>query len=479
MACVVFITGPAGSGKTTRLLHETSIMAQSKSLRLEQKVLAMAYMHGARKRMEASFSETPSCVQLPRRITTIDGFSLDLLNRWRTALGFTWPFVPTYGNGESPPCVRDFRTYATFDQINLRSAELLGTPTIAKLIAASYPIVLVDEFQDCWGPRLDVVRALSKITQVIVAADGFQVLDDIQGCPALDWVETLEDVECERHSLTGSHRTTQTPILNAARALRENARVADETVPIFYGRPAQLVYKIMERITTWAGWIGKWNGQFALIAPTHKALAEVMAALDHQCQRKNLPSVRWTRTEGSDQERNELFTALGIDENLDDSFDFVPADGDSRLRAEDVVMRARRFARLRGLQILPKRLVAHFAESGLHASRAYGHRSSFRTAATVHGAKNREFENVVVVWPYGVTGSAEKQRRLLYNAITRAKSNCIVLDLRKASDVENDAVLRLLGNAKPAFPPKQKSAKKRNTSRSTAARIPPHGPNPE
>lgn len=458
MACVVFITGPAGSGKTTRLLHETSIMAQSKSLQLEQKVLAMAYMHGARKRMEASFAETPSCVQLPRRITTIDGFSLDLLNRWRTALGFTWPFVPIHGNDESPPCVREFRTHATFDQINLRSAELLGNLTIAKLIAASYPIVLVDEFQDCWGPRLDVVRALSKITQLIVAADGFQVLDDIQGCPALDWVDTLEEVECERHSLAGSHRTTQTPILNAARALRENARVANETVPIFYGRPAQLVYRIMERITTW-GWTGKWHGQVALIAPTHKALTEVATALDQQCQKKNLPPVRWTRPEGSDQERNDLFSALGIEANLDEDFKVLPAYGDSQSRAEDVVSRAQRFARLRGLQVLPKRLVAHFAEAGLHASRAYGHRSSFRTAATVHGAKNREFENVVVVWPYGVTGSVEKQRRLLYNAITRAKSNCIVLDLRKASEVENDAVLRLLGNAKPAFPPKQKSAK--------------------
>jgi hypothetical protein len=87
-------------------------------------------------------------------------------------------------------------------------------------------MVVVDEFLDCGRPRLDVVRALSKITRLIVAADGFQVLDDIHGCPAIDWVDTLEETECERHSLTGCHRTTQMPILNAARALRENTRVA-------------------------------------------------------------------------------------------------------------------------------------------------------------------------------------------------------------------------------------------------------------
>jgi UvrD-like helicase family protein len=284
-------------------------------------------------------------------------------------------------------------------------------------------------------------------------------MDDIHSCPAIDWVDTLGEAGCERHSLTGCRRTSQTPILNAARALRENTRMADETIPVFYGRPAQLVYRIMERITTW-GRAGKWGGQAALIAPTHKALAEVLTALDRQCQNKNLRSVRWTRPEGSDQERTELFSALGIEENLDGDYDVVPAAGNSQSRAEDVITRAQRFARLRGLQVLPKHLVARFADSDLHVSRAYGHRSSFRIAATVHGAKNREFANVFVVWPYGVTGGEEKQRRLLYNAITRAKNHCVVLDLRKASDVQNDAVLRLLGNAMPAFPPKAKKSTK-------------------
>jgi UvrD-like helicase C-terminal domain len=42
-------------------------------------------------------------------------------------------------------------------------------------------------------------------------------------------------------------------------------------------------------------------------------------------------------------------------------------------------------------------------------------------------AKNREFDGVVVLWPYTVAGSAEQKRRLLYNAITRAKRSCTVL----------------------------------------------------
>lgn len=46
---------------------------------------------------------------------------------------------------------------------------------------------------------------------------------------------------------------------------------------------------------------------------------------------------------------------------------------------------------------------------------------------TVHGAKNREFDNVIVLWPAAVVGSDDHRRRLLYNAITRAKQRCLVL----------------------------------------------------
>lgn len=46
---------------------------------------------------------------------------------------------------------------------------------------------------------------------------------------------------------------------------------------------------------------------------------------------------------------------------------------------------------------------------------------------TIHQAKNREFESVIVLWPYEVGGSPERQRRLLYNALTRAKRQALVI----------------------------------------------------
>lgn len=50
-------------------------------------------------------------------------------------------------------------------------------------------------------------------------------------------------------------------------------------------------------------------------------------------------------------------------------------------------------------------------------------------AMTIQRAKNREFANVIVLWPHSVTGSAEHLRRLLYNAITRAQRHCSVIVL--------------------------------------------------
>jgi superfamily I DNA/RNA helicase len=46
---------------------------------------------------------------------------------------------------------------------------------------------------------------------------------------------------------------------------------------------------------------------------------------------------------------------------------------------------------------------------------------------TIHQAKNREFDSVIVLWPYQVTGLSTRLRRLLYNAITRAKRQAVVV----------------------------------------------------
>jgi hypothetical protein len=46
---------------------------------------------------------------------------------------------------------------------------------------------------------------------------------------------------------------------------------------------------------------------------------------------------------------------------------------------------------------------------------------------TINQAKNREFEGVIILWPFAVGGALESQRRRLYNALTRAQKWAIVI----------------------------------------------------
>jgi len=57
--------------------------------------------------------------------------------------------------------------------------------------------------------------------------------------------------------------------------------------------------------------------------------------------------------------------------------------------------------------------------------------------STVHGAKNREFENVIVLWSYKATGTSLQKRKLLYNAITRAKRNVVIIVQHKNNSLED------------------------------------------
>jgi hypothetical protein len=56
----------------------------------------------------------------------------------------------------------------------------------------------------------------------------------------------------------------------------------------------------------------------------------------------------------------------------------------------------------------------------------YEHHGIIR-AMTISQAKNREFEGVVLLWPFAVGGDLESQRRRLYNALTRAHRWAVVI----------------------------------------------------
>jgi hypothetical protein len=90
--------------------------------------------------------------------------------------------------------------------------------------------------------------------------------------------------------------------------------------------------------------------------------------------------------------------------------------------------------RYRGVQGKVVQWVEHRFEEGLlyiQSRRAFLPTACLGSmrAMTINQAKNREFEGVIVLWPFAVGGNLDSQRRRLYNALMRLES----LDIRIAS----------------------------------------------
>src|SRR5262249_41098394 len=147
-----------------------------------------------------------------------------------------------------------WRTHATFDEVVDLASRILSSPTVMRTVAATYPLVIVDEFQDCTAGTLALVQALARASQVLLAADHFQKLPEgSKGRPAVEWVDALREENGMRYEdLTGCRRTENAAILTAARALRDNVKAADVTVPVFYAPdvgPAAV--RIVGRFASW------------------------------------------------------------------------------------------------------------------------------------------------------------------------------------------------------------------------------------
>src|ERR1043165_31845 len=136
-------------------------------------ILAMTKMHGARRRVELKIHESAS--QDTYSVTTLDGFALSILNRWRTSLGYSKPIHAVCEESEFRET--SWGIDADFQRILTAATQLLQYKTIKRIIGQSYPLIIIDEFQDCHGPLLEFIKALSGASSLLLAADDFQSLD--------------------------------------------------------------------------------------------------------------------------------------------------------------------------------------------------------------------------------------------------------------------------------------------------------------
>lgn len=449
MGEIFAVVGKAGTGKTTWLMQQAGELAPRFLTAGHHRLLAITRMHGSRRRLQMKLLEI--CPTIPCAVTTIDGFALSLLNRWRRSLGYVKPIQPVDDETEFADTI--FGTEAGFSHILNASTRLLGSETVKAVIHESYPLVMIDEFQDCHGPLLDFIKALSICSVLIVAADDFQFLESsISGCPAVEWLHAKEDGACIQCTyLTTCHRTSIQNILDGAHCLRDSIRATRETIPMFYcPNHGPAAFKIIEALVYNAR---DWQGSTALICPTHDSfLKQVLASCENQLQKKNCRPVSWFHECAAREEREQLHDCLGLATQYTCAKGWTAPTGDLVPAVAQVVARTQRFSRLRGIKDIPHDVVARHVDTVVHERRAYCGHNPKRIVTTVHGAKNREFDNVIILWPYTVPSDIEQKRRLLYNAVTRSKQNCMLLVRGNLQRIQNDPVLSLLGTAKEAIP---------------------------
>lgn len=455
MGQLSLVIGQAGTGKTTWLIEKVTEQAPQLVSSEHRSVLAITRMHGARRRVEMKLRE--SCPGIRWSVATIDALALSILNRWRTALGWSQPIRSVDGDVDFVKTM--FGIDADFGRVLAAATRLLQNNTIKRILGESYPLIVIDEFQDCHSQLLEFVKALADCSRLLLGADDFQLLDtSITGCPAVEWVRTLQgDGAVEFTELPTCHRTSEHGILEAARCLRDNTQSSGTTVPVVCcPKEGPAAWKIIEQLVFNRS---HWTGTTALICPSHDPfIRKVLDSCNTQLQKRNCSPIRWDVEYTTEDEQKRIRTSLGLTDKQEnpDSRWSVPKTSLDPIGAH-VVARSHRFARLRGIDPIPRALVEQHVDTVVHEKRAYRVHYPLRTVTTVHGAKNREFDNVFVLWTFKVPPDRVQQRRLLYNAITRARKNCLLLVLGGLSRAKNDPVLSLLGPAQEAFPSKAES----------------------
>lgn len=465
---LTFVTGHAGTGKTTQLMELAGDLSESLITRPTiQFLLAVTHMHGARRRIDALLrKEHPN---LPVRITTIHSFSLDIVNRWRRALGYNLPIVVDPDKGGLG--VRYGAHHASFSEVLSMTLTLLDTASVRGFIATTYPLIVVDEFQECDADAIALIEKLTGISQVILAADGFQDLTTADNalCGALVWLESCKSNGATHIELSKQHRTNISNILHTAHCLRQNVPASSATIDKYVAPTVpMLAWKVVQAFLN-----KELVGTCAIICPTaDPQLEALLTSINNQLAKKGVTrGIRWTRIQSSDQEKKSLCTELGISHTAHTPKIWSMKASDIlklQPRAASIHAKVIRFGKLSGRKEIYSDLVSQFAQAGLHADRSYSPLTGRFEVTTVHGAKNREFDHVFIFWGYRLP-PGEKHRKLLYNAVTRAKRKCVLLvQQSKPALVQADPVLSILGQYQSPFGNAKKKSSNKKTAKKTS-----------
>ncbi len=158
-----FFEGAAGTGKTHNLVGRAGELVRGGVLGDGQKLLALTFMNGARRRLDARLGQQEA---FRRRFDcqTFDVFARTLAARRRSLITPTMQLQANALNDFDGPCSL--------------AAGLLEHEAVRQWLARSFPMILIDEAQDLDEHRIRILQGLSQSCRIVAAADAFQCLYD-------------------------------------------------------------------------------------------------------------------------------------------------------------------------------------------------------------------------------------------------------------------------------------------------------------
>lgn len=397
--------GPAGTGKTHRLIEEVGQHLVQHPLEPHQRVLALTFMHGSRKRLDGRFREI-AALRGRAVCMTIDSFAQSILRRWCS-------FAAANGLQADG-----------FDQTCDVCGQLLESPVIAEWVACTFPVIVVDEAQELKPERLRILKALVPHVALFVAADEFQCLDDeLDTAPFLEWfttgrVDTLNIV----------HRTEKRGLLDAGIALRSlQSPQSGVGLRIEHKFPNVMPFAVVSSLSRAAG------TKALIYAPSGRTWAdETIGRAAQGMQSRSYGTIAPLKLIHEDRNNEEkqailaAFAGMGTVES-GGALATLAAIADPPPWVSSVKNAIMKAAQAQGRTSWSAAELTELVERKAAHHRAYGYqRTQGIPVMSIHQAKNRQFDHVVLLWPPGVGGGDEQKARLLYNGITRAVHNCSV-----------------------------------------------------
>lgn len=404
------VSGAAGYGKTYRLMQRLEHELMAHPLAPGQSVLALTFMHGARQRLDQRLRALPS---LKGRFDcmTVDGFARTLRERWRTL-----------GASIGQPLAN---AVDDFDLQCKLAADLLSRDVVGGWVCTGYPVIILDEAQDLDARRLRLLAELCSRATVLVAFDDFQCLDpELRPSPVAKWLPTV----CEVELLQKPKRTAVPTLLSAASSIRAGEPPKEGSGFKLVGCPS--TNQAAAFLATTLQFPGQAKS-IAVITPARvggyaKELVEKVCTKPCGSKKYGPFHIAWECGTSSSMDEIEALDIAG-NSSPDELLAVLASVSQSNLGAS-LERWVRRQRDVLGRGKIERMEVLDRARRQLALQRARTHRSDLgRRAMTVHQAKNREFDGVVVLWPYTVGGDEDAKRRLLYNAVTRARKWCKVI----------------------------------------------------